>query len=184
MMRPRTQTLVVGHPVVTVPLLGLTGFMGYVFTDSQGFGWGTLAAIVFASWVAKCSGVAARYRAWRREWDALDPHYQPPQPIRKTLLFIRGILVAGAILAAASWLIANYSDPNSAAHWIAPLIIPALLALWVLAWITRWRTRRVVAPKDFVVTQAIARPLPAPSVAEAYARLPDHCRPLLSTEPA
>lgn len=177
MNRPKASTLIVGYPLVTVPLFLLDGWFGYTATANTGFGWGTLLALLFGAWLVKCSEEAGRYRAWRRDWNALDPNYRPPQPLR---LAIR-VMMALPILLGFFWLLANFNDPSSPARLIAWGIGVAIPMLWIARLILRRRKRRPTS-QDWIVTQAIPRSLPAPSVAEAYARLPDYCRPLLTSQ--
>lgn len=181
MRRPRTSTLVLGHPVVAVPLFLTDALIGGVATYQSGFTIVTGLALILAAGLTKCSQEAARYRTWRRDYDALDPNYRPPQPIRSTLRFLGALLVAGPVLAGIFWLVLNYGEPNSAAHWIAPLVLASLPALWLLGWVLKRKARRPHRSQDWIVSQALSRPLPAPTAAEAYAWLPDYCRPLFST---
>ena len=180
MMRPRTSVLVVGHPLVAVPLtllfIGVAADCAY----QSGFNLFTVGVLFGLGWIGNCFNAATRYRAWRREWDALDPEYRPRNPWRgagKSLLALVGGIFA-------LWLIATFNDPDSPARTVAWLLPVGLLAIGVLRMARRGRRSGAKAPKDFIVTQAVKRPLPAPQVADAYARLPDYCRPILSSEPA
>jgi len=181
MTRPRTSILVVGYPLVTVPLFLMDGFVGYVFTDSQGFGWGTLLALLFAGWLAKCSGEASRHRAKQREWNALDPDYRPRRPLLAAVRLIVRLIVAAPIVLGCFWLFVNFDDPSSPARLITLVAAVAIPALWIAGLLLHRRKRRPTS-HEWIVTQAITRSLPAPSVAEAYAQLPDYCRPLLTRE--
>jgi hypothetical protein len=179
MMRPRTSTLVAGHPVVMTPLLLIDGFIGYVATDTQGFGWGTVLPLVIAGWLMNCAKEAGRYRAWRRDWESLDPDYRPPQHFLKAAGYVVALIGAAATV----WLLANFNDPNSSAHVVAPLLIATLVVAVIAKLALRLRRRRPTSA-DWIVTQAIPRPVPAPSVAEAFARLPDYCRSSARKDPA
>ena len=179
MMRPRTYTLVAGHPVVAVPAFLLHAGVGAAYTYDQGFGWFSLYVLVFLGWLTSCWKERARYRAWQREWDSLDPNSRPRQPILKVVTFISAF--AGGLFVI--WLVADYRDPGSPAHAIAPLIALGLGCLALVRLAVRRRRPGRATSKVFVVTQAIGRPLSAPPASEAYARLPDYCRPLFSSEP-
>ena len=39
MTRPKTLTLIAGHPIIGVPLILFDVYAGYVFTMANGFGW-------------------------------------------------------------------------------------------------------------------------------------------------
>ena len=175
MMRPRTSTLIAGYPLVTVPLFLLDGFLGYLFTANEGFGFGTLLALLFAGWLANCAKEAARYRAWRQDWDALDPGRQPRQAMRVSGKSLK-LLAALALVLGTVWLFVNYDDPKSVAHEIAPILVIVLPLLGIARLCFRRRPGKPSHPQAWMVTQAISRPLTAPSVAEAFARLPDYCR--------
>jgi hypothetical protein len=172
MMRPRTSTLVAGHPLVMVPLFLLHAFLGVAYTYTEGFGWLSLYALVFLGWLANCYKEAARYREWKREWDALDPDHRPPRPIRAGAQW----MVAAGIIIGCFWLFLHFDDPTSAAHIIAPMVVVGIPLLWIASVLLRRRNRQRPNSQDWIVSQAISRPLPAPSVAEAFARLPDYCR--------
>jgi hypothetical protein len=172
MKRPRTATLMTGHPLVAAPLCILHAVVGVACTYSAGFGWGTLYCLVFIAWVTNCAKEAARYRAWKREWDALDPDHRPPARLRGA----RNLIGAAVIVGGGYWLFATYGDPASPAHLIVTLLAFGAPVLAVAALLLRRRRRGSSTPQPWFVSQAISRPLPAPSVAEAFARLPDYCR--------
>ena len=172
MKRPRTSTLITGHPLVAAPLCILHAVVAIACTSSQGFNGVTLYCLVFIAWAMNCAKEAAGYRAWKREWDALDPDYRPPARLRGA----RNLIGAAIIVGAGFWLFATYGDPSSPAHLIVTLLAIAVPVLAVAALLLRRRKRGSSTPDTWLVSQAVSRPLPAPSVAEASARLPDYCR--------
>jgi hypothetical protein len=171
MMRPRTSILVAGHPLVAVPMISLCGFVGFLEVTHEGLGQVTVIALVLGGWFGNCMKVAGQYRAWRREFDGLDPDYQPPQPLRT----VGRVVVAVPLFLGCLWLFLHYDDPASVAHVIARMLMVGLPLLWIASLVLRRKRRGRNAPA-WIVAQAISRPLPAPSVAEAFARLPDYCR--------
>jgi hypothetical protein len=171
MMKPRNSILIAGRPLVAVPMISLCGFVGVLAVVNDGFGWPMLILLVLGGWFGNCMNVAGQYRAWRRDWDALDPDYRPPRPVRAMGRAVAAVPVFLGCL----WLLRHYDDPTSAAHVIAPMLVVGLPLLWIARLVLR-RKRRQRNPRAWIVAQAISRPLPAPSVAEAFARLPDYCR--------
>jgi threonine/homoserine/homoserine lactone efflux protein len=178
MMRPSTSTLVIGYPPVTGALLLLDGFFGYLAVFGSAPGWVGVVALICAGGLAKTSSEAARYRAWRRDWEAMDPD-AGMKPKGTFLRSIGIILVAAFCLLAFAQLGPAFADPSSPALVIVLLMTAALAFFWVAA---RWlRTRRQTRlTKEWIVSQCARRPLPAPSAKDAYAALPDYCRPLLN----
>lgn len=179
MMRPRTHVLVTGHPIVAVPVIALHVLLGVASTLSQGFDWISVYAIFAAGLTYNHYQEAAKYRAWRREWDSMHPDFVAPPGITRRVANIATMIVVAALTL---WLIAKYDDPGSAAHLIGPLLLIGLPALWLARTLMR-RKRRAASSQTWIVTQATTRPLPAPRAADAYVRLPDYCRPLFSSEP-
>ena len=180
MQRPRTHVLVTGHPLVAVPMIALHAIAGVAYTLSEGFDWFSVYAIFVAGLAYNHHQEAAKYRAWRREWDSMDPDFVAPRGITRRVTNIATLIVVAAVTL---WMIATYDDPGSAAHLIGPLLLIGLPALWLARAVIR-RKRRTASSQTWIVTQATTRALPAPSVADAYARLPDYCRPLFATEAA
>jgi hypothetical protein len=152
-------------------MISLCGFVGFLEVTHDGPGQVTLIALVLGGWFGNCMKVAGQYRAWRRDWDALDPNSRPPRPLRA----MGRAVAAVPIFLGCLWLFTHYDDPTSAAHVIAPMLMVGLPLLWIASLVLR-RKRRRTNSRDWIVAQAISRPLPAPSVAEAFARLPDYCR--------
>ena len=170
MMRPSNSTLVIGYPVVTGSLLLLDGVFGFETIIGNAPAWVGIVALFCAAGLAKASSDAARYRAWRREWDAMDPNAASKpkgQPLK----------IVGVFIIASLWLYA-FSTTSSPTQLIAILVAVRLLGIWA---VTAWSKRRRAQPScEWLVAQSARRPLPAPSAKDAYAALPDYCRPLLN----
>lgn len=179
MKRPSNSTLIIGHPLVAVPSFGVLALFGCAAVFGHADGMVGVLVLFMAAWLQTEWRTAARYRAWVREWNALDPNYRPPRPIRATLQFIGKLIVAVPTVLGCFWLLLNFSDPSTPAKLITFLLAGGIPTLWLAAFVVSRRKRRR-HPQHFLVTQAISRPLPAPSAAEAYASLPDYCRPLFS----
>jgi hypothetical protein len=181
MKRPSTSTLIIGHPLVALPSFGVLALFGCAAAFGHADGMVGVLVLFMAAWLQTEWRTAARYRAALREWNALDPNYRPARPIRATLIIFGKLLIAAPIVLGCGWLLINFDDPSTPAKLITFLLAGGVPALWLAAFVLSRRKRRP-RPQHFIVTQAISRPLPAPSAAEAYASLPDYCRPLFSSQ--
>lgn len=182
MKRPSTSTLIIGHPVVAAPCIGSTALFGCAALFGHADGIVGVLALFMAAWLQTEWRRAARYRAWMREWNALDANYRPPRSIRATLIILGKLLITVPIVLGCGWLLINFDDPSTPAKLITFGLMAGISVLWLAAFIASRRKRRPRS-QTWSVTQAISRPLPAPSAAEAYALLPDYCRPLFSPTP-
>jgi hypothetical protein len=177
MKRPQISTLLFGHPLVATPLLLADGAFGAFYAMNDGLDVVVIASLAIGLWLADCCRQAARYRAW----DALDPDHPPRKTLGQIARRAIEVVVGLPLLCGAGWLLLNFRDPQSAAHSVAPLAILVVISVVLAKWMWGRRRHLPKAPKLALVTQAIARPLSAPSVAQAYAVLPDYCRALLPT---
>jgi apolipoprotein N-acyltransferase len=166
--------MVVGHPLVATPFCVVFGTIAVLGIAHDGFNWPIAIILTLVGAVANAARQAGRYRIWKREWDGFDPNHQPSRPIRNAVQWLVALLMVAALL----WLAGSYRDDSSPAHIIAPLLVIGLAALGLLKFVLRLCKRRRPSSSNQVVTQAISRPLSAPTVADAYARLPDYLRPL------
>lgn len=179
MKRPSTSTLIVGHPLIAVPCIGVVALFGCAALFGHADGMVGVLALFMAAWLQTEWRTAARYRAWVREWNALNANYRPPRPIRATLIILGKLLIAVPMVLGCGWLLINFDDPSTPAKLITWLLVGGIPTLWLAALLLSRRKRRPRSQR-WIVTQALSRPLPAPSAAEAYASLPDYCRPLFS----
>lgn len=177
MTRPQTSILVVGYPPVTAILFLLDGFFAYGTAIGNMPLWVGLLVFLFGGWLVSCAQEAARYRAWRRDWDSLDPN--GPAPPRQLLKKALGALIGLGLVA---FLFGAYfpalRDPESPARAITVFLVGALLLLRLIGWLRR-RRPNTRSPAEWIVTPCGGR-TPAPSAANAFASLPDYCRPLLT----
>jgi hypothetical protein len=179
MRKPSAKTLFAGSPYFAVPVIAFHVVTLGGLTLDRGFGWWTVYGLVFVAYVSNCYQAAAAYRRFAAEWNALDPNYRPPRPLRDGIRFVRSVVVAVPIIVGCFWLFLHYDDPTSVAHIIAPMLVVGLPLLWIVSLVVR-RKRRRTSPQEWIVTQAPSRSLPAPCVADAHAQLPDYCAPLFT----
>ncbi|WP_426030926.1 hypothetical protein [Caulobacter sp. DWP3-1-3b2] len=176
MKRPQTSTLIIGHPVIGTALVLLAVFVGYVALVSGESGV-VFFCLLLGGAVGHTIKVAGDYRAWNREWEAMDPSATPRagRSPRRAIVFL--MFLAGLAL---GWFYALPAilDPSSPARWITA----AATGVIALGWIARRRRARVrvAASSDWTVSQCVPRPMRAPSAAEAFTSLPEHCARLLS----
>lgn len=85
MNRPDNTTMFLGHPVVATPLLLMFGGTAVLGIINYGFDWVVLILLVLSGWILNCCKAASSYRAWRDEWDALDPDRAPRPQLRRRL---------------------------------------------------------------------------------------------------
>jgi hypothetical protein len=175
-MRPvSVPTLILGHPVVSVPLF--LGGAAILFAcwqlGSDGFGPAVVVLICLAR-VAHCTQQVSEYRAWKRAWDGMAEPGRTLVRIRPRRLAELGI---GLLLAVYASLKLDSGELElSPAIAAIPL---ALFALWAAA---RWLCRRVPRGRrsDCVSVAVGASLMRVPTLAQAYRALPPHCQRVLS----
>jgi hypothetical protein len=178
MKRPATKIMVMGHPIVAVPMTLANGVILVA-----GFRTGNVVPVVIA--IALIAGVqnarvqASAYRAWQAEWEAMGDG-----PTRRSVT-PGGVLGVAVI---ATLMLVAFSRPQLLAYmagyavgWIGTqpwlLALLGLLALAVLVQFVRHFRRRAKPTKPvIVIAQAI---LPVPTLADAYRALPPYCHALL-----
>lgn len=175
MNKPPLKTMLLGHPVIGLPIYGVSAFVLYCCWQDSGpwlFGVGALAAIT----TTQAAGEQAQaYRNWKRAWDAMSD--EPPHPARWPAM-VGTVLVAALVM-----FIAGHADRSAYSlvlGWL-PIIGGGLLALFVMLSMMRWlRRRRRRTVKNRAVTVAITRPIfPVPDMLQCYRSLPEHCQSLL-----
>lgn len=178
MKRPATKTMVMGHPIVAVPLTlasGVTLVAGF----QSGSALPVIIGIALIAGVQNARAQATAYRAWQAEWEAMGDG-----PARRRVTpgsFLGAAMIAALILLA-------FGSPQLLAHlagyalgwmgtqrWLLALLGVVVLA--VLVQFVRCYPRRAKPAKPVaVIAQAI---LPAPTLADAYRALPPYCQALL-----
>ena len=177
MNKPPAKVMLLGHPIVAVPMTLAGG--GGLFAGIYG---GSLFVALLGGAVTlttlRASEQAAKYRAWRVEWDAMGGD----RPSRAS-----GGRIFGAVLMAAIILVvvarpgllaygAGYALGWLRAHPVA-LMVPVLILAILLARSVRFFPRR---QRRTAVVKVIAAPvLKSPSLEDAYRALPSYCLALL-----
>jgi len=176
--RPTTKTLIVGHPIVAMPLL-----LASIACLLAGFRSGAAPPVIIGiAMIAAVNGAqrqANAYRAWKAEWDAMDG--RPKAPRSSPGQWIGAVLLAALILVGCFRPSVLAYGAGFAVGWIShePWLLGGLaaLAVAIIVQFVRCWPRRPKAARP--VTVVAKRILPVPSIADAYARLPDYCQALL-----
>ncbi len=178
MKRPATKTMVMGHPIVAVPMTLASGV-----TLVAGFQTGSplpvIIAIALIAGLQKVRAQASAYRAWQAEWEAMGDG-----PARRRVTpgtFLGAAMIAALILLAfgspqlLGYMVGFAFGWMGKQPWLLTLL--GLLALGVLVQFVRYYPRRPKPGKPVtVIAQAV---LPVPTLAAAYRALPPYCHALL-----
>ena len=183
MNRPPIKTMLLGHPLIGLPIYGVGAFILYQCWYDPSlwlFGVGALAAM---STAAKASDQADAYRNWKRAWDAMGDGPLPSGRGGRIARFLIGV----AMIAALILFLLGHSDQPAyrlALGWLVVVGGGGLVALLVI-WLFRLRPKRAAkAAKNSVVTVAIARPIFAvPDMLQSYRQLPEHCHLVMRARP-
>jgi hypothetical protein len=174
MNKPPLKTMLLGHPVIGLPIYAVSAFVLYCCTQDSGlwlFGVGALVAIT----TTQAAGQQAdAYRNWKRAWDAMSD--DPQRPARWPAM------VGTVLVAALALLIAGHADrlANSLVQGWLPIIVGGGVALLAMLSMMRWLSRRRAKVNTATVAVAISRPIFAvPDMVQCYRSLPEHCQSLL-----
>jgi hypothetical protein len=174
MKEPTFQTRVLGHPAVVLPMAGVTLLMLYgcaIDVSAVPF---ALIAIALMARIMAANRALTDYKAWRREWDAMDgrPDGGAHWRIR---LFVAVAIPAFFIASEAGYLAIEYRDLTAWAPWGLGVLLVAATAFAIHRALSRVSRRFRGRSKAFAVTPCNSRPLPVPDLRAAYRALPTHC---------
>lgn len=174
MKKPSTKTRMLGHPLVVTPALTFFLWSGYQWL-MQPEAWPmAAAALCFLAPVMNAHEKRHAYMTWRRAWEGLGDQAPQRRPILRPLT---GMMV---IVAAALYLVATLDrvDTQNGLALMALVGIAASIG-FVLRVLFR-RRARTRAAKAARVTVCVRKPLVrVPTLQQAYAALPDHCRAVM-----
>ena len=176
MNRPPIKTMLLGHPLIGLPIYGVGAFVLYQCWHDPSlwlFGVGALAAM---STAAKASDQADAYRNWKRAWDAMGDDV--PRRQNTALRQMMGILL---VIMLGGYLAANRDQPGYAAALVWMVVVGVAGGLFVVIRSLMRRRRRKPAKQVILpVSIAVRRPLIASGdLMSAYRALPEHCQRLL-----
>lgn len=172
MRQPPHRVLLLGHPVVAMPVLGLCAFLLYGWSQHPEAWPVGGAALLFGGWTMRACETANQYRAWRKAWDSMA------EPIaRRALSNHLGKLVIAALVVGGFTLADMGAIPGGTGSALMGIAIVAAPLATLAMLMKRWRSskaRRTTAQVE-PVRIAITRPaFPMPSLEDAYASLPEH----------
>lgn len=178
MKRPRTSTMLIGHPFVAIPLILVCAIsmVAGVVTRNGGEALFILPIIMA---VLNVSQQASAYRAWKAEWDAMGD--EPPRRSISLRRILGSLLLLVMPFAAYAMRFKLASGVGYAVGWLtvtpwAMAGLGLLVLVQVLRFICRCRPRK--ASRNLVTV--IAKPaLPVPTTVDAYRALPPYCHDLL-----
>lgn len=172
MKRPAVPTLLLGHPVVAVPLIlgGLALLWACWQRGSEGVITGIVTLICLAR-VITASEQVSHFRAWKRAWEGMGEAH----PTSSRWRWAGGVACLGLLAIYG----AKQLPPDQLRVAIAVLaIMLALVMLWAGI---RWARRRMPRGRrrDCVSVAARTPLMRAPKLQAAYRALPPYCEHVL-----
>lgn len=167
-----------GHPVVSVTLVLFTCWLGYRYWLGVIEPTAVLIVGVIALSAAKANQRYSAYQQWKLEWSLMGGHDPRVRVSPRAFKNVLGIASWFGLLALAL----NNAHPEL--RWAVALFWFATMVMVLAAAYRWWRARRRPnRPREVAVSVRLAKPLRSPSLSEAYAALPDHCRAMLARRP-
>ena len=172
MNRPPPLVMLVGHPLLSYPIIGLCLLiLVRWFSDAALLPLAILALIALC-WTLHAGGRAQKYRAWLHEWEGMAG--RAPRFSLSSQRKLLGVLILVGMIAF------MVSQSHRLEYRLGLVAMPLVALIGGIAWaVTRYRQRRA-ANNEGNVTIAITAPLlPTPDLAYAYNLLPPHCWQIL-----
>lgn len=177
MRRPPTKTLILGHPIIALPMT-LSCVITVIAAIHAGSPAGALVVLPIWGMVHAASERATAYYNWKREWDALGPEKVPRPSIWRQLLVL---MLVGALAVA---ILTSDRTTQFATLSVGGLLLCATVILAVLTRMVRAiARRRRFRAGAFAVKVVARRGGKAPTLAAAYGALPPYCQALLRGRP-
>ena len=178
MNRPPIKTMLLGHPLIGLPIYGVGAFILYQCWYDPSLWLFGVGALVAMSTAAKASDQADAYRNWKRAWDAMGDGPLPSGRGGRVARFLVGV----AMIAALILFLLSHSDQPAyrlALGWLVVVGGGGLVALLVIRLfrsLMRRRRRKPANQASNPVSIAVRRPLIASgNLMSAYRALPEHC---------
>lgn len=172
MRTPSAKTRMLGHPLVVYPTIGFflgSGYMWLVQPDTWPM---AVAAFILGGPVMRAYEHREAWLVKRRAWNAMAGH-APPRRGR----FVKPLTGFMALVAVGLYAVAtlDHTDTQTAIGLSAVGIVAAIAFFLLRGLYRRIEHRRAI--RDDLVTVCVRKPrLRVPTVRQAYAALPDHCR--------
>lgn len=172
MRTPSTKTRMLGHPLVVYPTIAFFLWSGYMWLVQPDTWPMAATAFILGGPVMRAYEQREAWLAKRRAWSAMAGH--APQRRRSLVRPLTGFM---ALVAVGLYTVAtlDHADTQTAIGLSAVAIV-ATIAFFILRGLYRRIIRRR-AMRDDLVRVCVGKPrLRVPTVQQAYAALPDHCR--------
>lgn len=169
MKPPEWKDAVLGHPAAGLPIVGLSCFILYLWSNDMALWPAGIGAIISLRAVALASAKRYKYRAWKRAWDSYaDTPQRRAMPNKHIIGVTLCIVVIGLLM----------GQPAQVQHAVALLGITAGVAILILLGLRRLAqaSGRRRTSRTQTVTICVRRPVfPVPTLEDAFRALPDHC---------
>ena len=178
MNRPPIKTMLLGHPLIGLPIYGVGAFVLYQCWYDPSLWLFGVGALVAMSTAAKASDQADAYRNWKRAWDAMG---DGPLPSGRGNRII-GYLIGTAIIAVTILYLIDHSDQPAYRLGLVWMVVVGVAGglFAVIRSLMRRRRRKPAKQVILPVSIAVRRPLIANGdLMSAYRALPEHCQRLL-----
>jgi hypothetical protein len=179
MKRPGPIVWLFGNPASVILLVIAAIYFIYQWSSNHGAGAAALIAFIAAGYGAGASDQLLKYQQWKREWAAMEGK-------ASGAAFAKLYPVVRVVFASAVWCLFGYlalqpsSDPAMhvavALFWLATLV----MIVGGIANLIRRRKPRKQTIRDVPVTVCLSVPHRSPTLAQAFAALPNYCRPLFA----
>ena len=169
MTPPGLKTQLLANPAVILGSWGTGAWLVYQWTQDQ-VAWPFVVMIgVFVSSVMKAEERVRAYRQWKREWDSLG-NTTPRRRAHPLIGLALGLLLTAFIAAPATM-----RPAMLAGAFVAALVF---LILFLCLRMVRAIRRRRSAKAEIVAICVGAPVMRVPTLQQAFAALPDHCKRL------
>jgi hypothetical protein len=181
MTRPSIITYAFGNALSVTVLFAATCYLGYQWYTGAASSFFAVAVALATASAMNANSRLAKYRDWKREWDAMDGR---PAAGGRFAMSSRTLRV---LMAIPVWCLFAYLVLNNGASpldhvatglfWLmTAVIVVGSIVQW---WRSRWARIRPRVSKDVPVTLCVKSAGQSGNLADAYRALPDYCASLL-----
>jgi len=179
MREPPARVRFIGHPLVSVPIMGLCAFAIYAWVQNPGAFVVGIGAIIGLMWTAKAQSTMNQYRRWHKAWDSMaEPKAASAgSPMPRIVAGLIAVLVVGGFAASESGAASGSGPALVGILGMGGILAAIVVAIRALAKRPRsGKAERAATDRRDPVKVIVTRPiLPVPNLKDAYAALPAHC---------
>ena len=186
MNKPKVFTYLIGNPLSVLALLGLSGYLVYLW-----FGYNGNASVLFliapaaiTSAALKASSQLITYRNWSREWEQLSGDKSAARVYLKGLEPWRIKILIGVAIVSGYFVIDSNADLHQPATWVLGLCVVCFLVA-IIRWIRhifgrfQFGKSKVRAGKEYIVEQCLPPFKNSPRPLQAVHALPPYAKSLI-----